>query len=84
MVSQVAVASMKAAVRPAPSGSNDQASKAMQANSSSARTPPAPISSRVRRSCTRQASLTSVYSIGNSTMNARPMLGTRQPARLAM
>ncbi|AQL39198.1 hypothetical protein JN853_24130 [Pseudomonas syringae pv. actinidiae ICMP 9853] len=60
VVSHVALASMKAAVRAGPSGSSDQASSAMQARSISASTPPAPISRRARRSLTRQASLTSV------------------------
>lgn len=60
VVSHVALANMNAAVRAAPSGSSDQASKATQASSNSAITPPAPISNRARRSLTRQASLTSV------------------------
>ncbi|MNP34607.1 hypothetical protein D3C76_1279030 [compost metagenome] len=60
VVIHVALASMNAAVRAGPSGNNDQASKAMHANSNSASTPPAPISNRALRSLTRQASLTSV------------------------
>ncbi|MCY1562305.1 hypothetical protein D9M68_996760 [compost metagenome] len=60
VVIQVALASMNAAVRAGPSGNSDQASRAMLASSSSASTPPAPISNRARRSLTRHASLTSV------------------------
>ncbi|MNF13709.1 hypothetical protein D3C80_2156480 [compost metagenome] len=60
VVIQVALANMNAAVRAGPSGSSDQASNAMHASNSSARTPPAPISNRARRSLIRQASLTSV------------------------
>ena len=46
----------KAAVRAGPPGSSDQARRAIQASSSTASTPPAPISRRERRSLTRQAS----------------------------
>ena len=60
VVIQVALASMNAAVRAGPSGNSDQASSAKTASTSSANTPPASISSRERRSRTRQASLTSV------------------------
>ncbi|MNO05596.1 hypothetical protein D3C81_2270500 [compost metagenome] len=60
VVIHVALASMNAAVRSGPSGSSDQASSANTASTSSANTPPASISSRERRSLTRQASLTSV------------------------
>ena len=60
VVSQVALASMNAAVRAGPSGNSDQASRAIQANSISAMTPPAPINNRALRSLIRQASLTSV------------------------
>ena len=57
---------------------------ASAANPSSAITPPAAMRSRFRFDVRRYESVTSEYMTGIITMNATPMVGTRQPNRVAV
>ncbi|MNT46934.1 hypothetical protein D3C72_1836090 [compost metagenome] len=66
-----------------PSGRKLHASVAQAASAVSASMPAAPIDMRWRRQARRQAPDVSVYSTGHMTMNATPMVATRQPWCLA-
>ena len=86
--SQVVVASRKAPDRSKAqagvAGSRLHSSSATPASASSLSMPAAPMARRWRRERSFQASLVSVYSTGHMTRKARPMVGTRQPKRVAV
>ena len=84
VASQLVVAKKKTAERSAPSGNSAQTSVDHAAMASSVRMPAEATCSRCRRLVRRQASLVSVYAIGHITTKATPMVGTRQPRRLAV